>query len=79
MTEFETMKSEEIAFGDDEVLQVARKRAISDEGDDEFISLSRGFVTDDGDHRFKENFRIPLDEDVVTFLLEQLPQMQEKG
>lgn len=77
MTEFETMTSEEITFGDDQFLAVARKRAISDEGDDEFISLSRGFITDDGDRRVQSNFKVPLDEDVVAFLCEQLPALQD--
>lgn len=75
MVEFETLKSEEIEFGDDDFIQVARKKAISGDGENEFISLTRGFYTEDGNRRFKTNFSVPEDEDVVEFLVEHLPEM----
>lgn len=73
MVEFQTLESDEIEFGENEFLQIARKKSVSGEGENEFISLSRGFFTDDGDRRFKENFSVPIDEDVVDFLLATLP------
>ncbi len=78
MVNFETVKSEQIAFGDDEFIEIAKKRAIGEEGEDEFISLSRGYYDGD-DQRYKTNFSIPIDDDVITFLTEQLPAMLDSA
>lgn len=75
MVEFETLRSTEVEFGDDEFLRVARKKAISGEGEDEFLALARGTIADDGDRRVKSNFQIPLDADVVEFVTANLPDM----
>lgn len=75
MVNFETLKSEEIRFGDNGFIEVARKRAISEEGENEFISIARGYFTPDGDRRYKTNFSVPMDEEVLDFIVEQLPAM----
>ncbi len=77
MVEFETLKSEEIQFGSNNFLEVARKKAISEEGENEFISLARGFYTPDGSKRFKKNFSVPLEKDVADFVAQQVPAMLE--
>lgn len=77
VVEFETLKSEEITFGENDFIQVARKKAISEEGENEFVSLTRGYFTDDGSRRYKSNFSVPTDEDVVEFIIANLPQMME--
>lgn len=78
MVEFETLKDEIIEFGENEFIQVARKTAVSDEGERQFLSLARGFITDDGSRRYKNNFSIPADEDIVDFITEQLPALLEE-
>lgn len=70
MVEFETLKSEEIKFGNNNFIEVARKKAITEEGENEFISLSRGFITMNGEKRYKKSFTIPLDESVRKFVAE---------
>lgn len=77
MVEFETLKSEEITFGENNFIQVARKKAISEDGENEFISLTRGYFTADGSRRYKSNFSVPVDDDVVEFILANLPAMLE--
>ncbi|MDY6770823.1 MAG: hypothetical protein SV186_02570 [Candidatus Nanohaloarchaea archaeon] len=77
MVEFETVRSDEVEFGDGEFIEVAVKRAVSGEGEDQFISLTRGYVNEEGDKRYKSNFSIPRQDDVVTFLAEKLPDMLE--
>lgn len=77
MVEFETLKSEEITFDETNFIQVARKKAISEEGENEFISLTRGYFTRDGDRRYKSNFSVPMNDDVVEFIMEHLPDMME--
>ncbi len=75
MVEFETLKSEEVKFGNNNFIEVARKKAVTPEGENEFISLSRGFFTPDGERRFKRSFAIPDDKNVVDFIAENLKKM----
>jgi len=77
MVEFETLKSEEITFGENNFIEVARKKAISEDGENEFVSLARGYFTADGSRRYKTNFSVPTDDDVVDFIIENLPDMLE--
>ena len=46
--EFQTIKSEEIKFGKNNFLELARKKAITPEGENEFLAISRGFFLPDG-------------------------------
>jgi hypothetical protein len=72
MVEFETVKSEEIKFGKSNFLEIARKKAITEEGENEFISLSRGFIDFNGQKRYRKSFTIPLDENVIRFVAENV-------
>ena len=69
---FETIKGEEIKFGNSKFLEVARKKAITDEGEREFISISSGFFTNTGEKRYNKSFTVPLDENVIKFVAEKL-------
>ncbi|MBS3054659.1 MAG: hypothetical protein J4431_03930 [Candidatus Aenigmarchaeota archaeon] len=72
MVEFETITSEEIKFGENKFLEVARKKAKTEEGENVFISLSRGFFTKEGERRYNKSFAIPVDESVINFVAETL-------
>jgi len=75
MVEFETIKAEEIGFGNSNFIEVARKKAITEEGENEFISLSRGFYTLNKEKRYKKSFTIPISEEVVNFISEKIKEM----
>ena len=62
--EFETIKAEKVDFGRNNFLEVARKRAITPEGTNEFISVSRGYYLPDKSERFKRSLTIPDDQKV---------------
>lgn len=73
MVQFETIKAEEVKFGNNNFLEVARKKAITEDGtENTFISLSRGFVTPTGEKRYRKSFTIPMDDAVIDFVAEQL-------
>ena len=74
MVEFKTLSSEDIKFGKNNFLEVARKVAISDEGENEFISVSRGFTNEEGEKRYSrgKNIAIPADKEVLKKLSEDL-------
>jgi len=75
MVEFETIKAEEIKFGNNNFLEVARKKAITEEGENTFISISRGFFTQTGEKRYRKSFTVPLDDSVIAFISEKLKEI----
>lgn len=75
MVEFQTVKAEEIKFGKNNFLEVARKKAIADEGENEFIAISRGFFLPDGSKRFKKSLAIPDQQEIKDFVSSKLKEM----
>lgn len=69
---FETIRSEKIPFGRNNFIEVARKKAITDEGTNEFISLSRGYYLQDGKEKFKKSVTIPDDPKIKDFVVEKI-------
>ncbi|MBI2578235.1 MAG: hypothetical protein HYW26_00840 [Candidatus Aenigmarchaeota archaeon] len=68
MVTFETIKSEEIKFGSSNFLEIARKKAVTEEGENEFISISRGFMTRTGERRYKKSIAVPVEKEIIDFL-----------
>ncbi len=77
MVEFEKIDGKKFEFGDKEFIEVTKKIASSEEGEEPFISIVRGFLDEDGNKRYKNNISVPLKKDVVNFLKEALPEMVE--
>ena len=72
MVEFETKETKEIQFGNNKFLEVARKVAKTPEGENEFVSISKGFVAPTGQKRFKNALGFPADKQIVDGLIEAL-------
>ena len=72
MVEFETIETKEIKFGNNKFLEIARKRAKTPEGENEFISISKGFITPTGQKRFKNALGFPAEDEIKTGLIEAL-------
>ncbi len=70
--QFEVVSSERVSFGKNNFLEVARKKAVSETGVTEFISLSRGYTMKDGAERYKSSISIPDDPEIRKFLAEKL-------
>jgi len=70
--EFVTIRAEKINFGRNNFLEVARKRATTAEGTNEFISVSRGYYLPDKTERFKRSLTIPDDPAIKTFVSEKI-------
>ncbi len=75
MVEFQTVKSEEVKFGKNNFLEVARKKAVVEEGENEFIAISRGFFLPDGTKRFKKSLAIPDDQEIKDFVSSKLKEI----
>lgn len=72
MVNFETIKAEEIPFGNNNFIEVAKKRAVDNERTSEFISISRGFFGFNGEKRFKKSITIPMNDDVLDFVARKI-------
>jgi hypothetical protein len=74
MVEFETISAEEIKFGRNSFVEVAKKRAKTDEGENEFISISKGFYLPDGTKRYSKgkNVSLPVEPDLIKQLADKL-------
>jgi len=70
--DFVTISSEKIPFGRNNFIEIARKKAITDDGENEFISLSRGYYLPDGSERFKKSVTIPDDAKIKDFVVEKI-------
>lgn len=73
---FITISAEKIPFGRNNFIEVARKRAkTADGGENEFISLSRGYYLPDGSERFKKSVTIPDDPLIKNFVIDKIKQL----
>ena len=70
--DFITISAEKIPFGRNNFIEVARKKAVTGEGENEFISLSRGYDLPDGTERFKKSVTIPDDVKIKDFVIEKI-------
>mgnify|MGYP001588641624 CR=1 FL=1 len=70
--QFETIRAEKVNFGRNNFLEVARKRATTAEGTNEFISVSRGYYLPDKSERFKRSLTIPADPEIRAFVAEKI-------
>jgi hypothetical protein len=72
MVQFETLKAEEVKFGKNNFLEIARKKAITSEGENEFVAITRGFFAPDGTKRFKRSLAIPDEKEIKEFIAEKI-------
>ena len=70
--QFETIQAEEMKFGKNNFLEIARKKAITQEGENEFLAISRGFFLPDGTKKFKKSLAIPDEKGMVEFIGKKL-------
>ncbi|MGD1060512.1 MAG: hypothetical protein ABR879_03555 [Methanomassiliicoccales archaeon] len=70
--DFVTISAEKVPFGRNNFIEVARKKAITADGENEFISLSRGYYLPDGTERFKKSVTIPDDPKIKDFVVDKI-------
>lgn len=75
MVEYKTLKSEHIGFGKNNFIEISRKKVIADNGESEFLSLSRGFITLNGEKRYKQSVTIPNSKEIIEFIKRKLDEM----
>ena len=75
MVEYETLKSEEVKFGKNNFIEIARKKAITENGESEFISFSRGYRTENDRTKWKGSIALPCDPELVELISDKLREM----
>jgi len=74
MVEYEIIEAKEIKFGRNNFIEVARKKAISEQGENEFISISRGYYLEDGKRKWKASIALPKEkekrEEIAKLIME---------
>jgi len=63
MVEFEIIKAEEVKFGRNNFIEISLKKAITDQGETNFISIARGFYLPDGEKGWKSSITLPTEKD----------------
>jgi hypothetical protein len=76
MVEFETKETKDVKFGNNKFLEVARKIAKTPEGENEFISISKGFIAPTGQKRFKNALGFPAEASIVKGLVSALESLR---
>ncbi|MBI5355163.1 MAG: hypothetical protein HZB68_01780 [Candidatus Aenigmarchaeota archaeon] len=77
MVEFQTIESKDVKFGTNNFVEISRKKAVTEEGENVFISISRGFFAPDGGKRYRKNFSLPDNGDVIQAVLEALSELKK--
>ncbi|RLF76533.1 MAG: hypothetical protein DRN42_00865 [Thermoplasmata archaeon] len=77
MVEFEVIEERIIPFGKRNFIEVARKRALFSRGEAEFISIARGYFTQDDERRYRNSVTLPLDSEVLRDLVEAVRRVAE--
>ncbi len=75
MVEYESIKSEFIDYGANKFIEVSRKRVLPDEA--EFINISKGYYTHEGERRYQGGIGFPVDETLVSQILEKLGEVSK--
>ena len=70
---FETIRSELKEFGQNNFMEISRNKAISSTGENEFITLSRGyfrmnFETNENDKIYRKSVTIPDIDEMKAFI-----------
>ena len=73
MVDYTTLKAEEIKYGTNNFIEVARKEIDGNQ----FISLSKGYFTPDGQRRYKTGLGFPDEGGIAKFLADSIVQMSE--
>ncbi|MGC9058498.1 MAG: hypothetical protein ACP5IJ_01565 [Candidatus Nanoarchaeia archaeon] len=64
--EYQTIKAEEVKFGRNSFIEIARKIAKTEEGENEFVAISKGFFMPDGTtKRFKQSIALPKEPEIL--------------
>jgi len=68
--EYETIVSEYVDYGKNKFLEVSKKKVLPD--DVQFLNISKGYYTPDGQKRYQNAVGFPLDKEIARMLVEKI-------
>jgi hypothetical protein len=68
--EYETIVSEYVDYGKNKFLEISKKKVIPD--DVEFLNISKGYYTPDGQKRYQNAIGFPLDKEIAKSLIDKI-------
>ncbi|MFH1402987.1 MAG: hypothetical protein ABIH11_01800 [Candidatus Altiarchaeota archaeon] len=68
--EYETIVSEYVDYGRNKFIEVSRKKVLPDQT--EFLNISKGYYTPDGEKRYQRGIGFPVEESIVSSLINKL-------
>lgn len=72
MVEFETLNTREINYGTNKFIEVSKKKAITEDGEDVFfMSLAKGYYAGEG-KKYKQTLTLPYNPEVVKDVINGL-------
>lgn len=75
MVEFITVKQKEIKFGTNNFVEIANKKAITNEGEKPFLSITRGYYTEDKSKKFTKAISFPFEGNLITKVMDAINEM----
>jgi len=75
MVEYESIKSEFLDYGANKFIEVSRKRVLPDEA--EFINISKGYYTHNGERRYQGGIGFPVDQELVDKIIKELGEIAD--
>ncbi|MBD3260289.1 MAG: hypothetical protein GF334_01205 [Candidatus Altiarchaeales archaeon] len=76
MVEYESIKSEFIDYGVNKFIEVSRKKVMPD--DNEFLNISKGYYTPQGERRYQGGIGFPVDGDIVSNIVTKLKEVSKE-
>jgi len=73
--EYETLVSEYVDYGKNKFIEVSRKKVLPDEV--EFLNISKGYYTPNGQKRYQNAIGFPLDKEIAKAVIEKLKTIAE--
>ena len=76
MVEFITVKDKEILFGDNNFFEVAHKKAVTEDAEKHFVSITRGYFTPEKQKKFTKVISIPMEGTALTDMINALTKIK---
>lgn len=69
--EYEVIKTDVVNYGNNKFLEIARKK-VRGENENEFVSISKGYFTPNGNKKYKEGLGFPAEQKIVDEIVAKL-------
>ncbi|MFC2154742.1 hypothetical protein ACFLRC_04605 [Candidatus Altiarchaeota archaeon] len=73
---YETITTHYIDYGRNKFLEISKKKILPE--DNEFINIAKGYYTPKGDRRYQRGIGFPLQEEIISDLVEKLELIKQE-